>query len=51
MQLIGFLIIVFTLGCVWAALTLYTRSLLASVLVHAAADVVFVAEIFKSYGI
>ena len=50
-QMVGFLAIVFILGCLWAALMLWTRSVLASVLFHAGADVVFMTEIFKGHGI
>ena len=48
--LLGFLAVVLVLGVLWGATMLATRSLLASVLFHAGADVVIAAEVFKYFG-
>lgn len=50
-ELVGFVVVVFGLGVLWAMLALWTRSLLAPVLFHAGADVVMIGEIFESLGV
>lgn len=50
-ELVGFMIVVFVLGVLWAGLMLWTRSVLASVLFHAGADIVMIGDIFRSFDV
>lgn len=43
--------IVFLLGMTWGWITYYTRSIMASVLFHAGADLLIIVPIFSSFGI
>jgi membrane protease YdiL (CAAX protease family) len=43
-------IVTFFFGLMWGALIYYTRSLIASILFHAGADLVLIVPIFDSFG-
>jgi len=45
-----FLLIVFVLGLLWALLMRFTKSIIASVLFHAGADILIIIDIFRNYS-
>jgi len=49
-NLLMFLLIVFVLGLLWALLMRFTKSIIASVLFHAGADILIIIDIFRNYS-
>jgi membrane protease YdiL (CAAX protease family) len=50
-DMLVFLIILFILGAIWGFLIKYTKSLIASILFHAGADLLIILPIFANFGV